>query len=110
VAALAELCDGDVILYGLQGADGPAQAIAQHLTQGGKAVLANHEGQCFLCTGMPASAPHYLPLNGLAMLCNGEKAPWSTDALLPTIAAAWAMGMSPTLISKGLETFHLQAS
>ncbi len=88
VAALAEHCDGSVLLYGTN-----AQALAAHRAAGGRAV--RHDGRLlWLCEGMAERA---LQLHVSAAL--------PPDVLLPAVAAAWAQGLSPALLAAGIDTF-----
>ncbi|MBS1210357.1 MAG: cphA2 [Proteobacteria bacterium] len=92
VAALAELSDGEVIFYGLSG---DTDVIARHLAQDGRAVYVR-EGAVVLARGtseqvLAARVAH--PANALA-------------AELAAVAAAWALGISPDLISSAIESFE----
>ena len=90
IAALAEHCDGEVVLY----ATG-APALAAHRDSGGRAVLLR-DGRIWLCEGQ-AETP--LPLRSAAQ---------PPAVLLPAVAAAWAFGLAPALIAAGLDTFEAQ--
>ena len=94
IAAMAELCDGEVILYGL---DAALPAVAAHRAAGGRAAFVR-DGHLMLATGAdehdigllraPAAASAAAPLAVLAGVC-----------------AAWGLGLAPELISTGLHTF-----
>jgi cyanophycin synthetase len=93
---MAELCDGDVIFYSQ---DPSLPAIADHRANGGRAVLAQH-GRLVLAEGA-AQIPS-VPLDSPAVkrLCEDYGPPM----LMAAIAAAWALGISPELITAGIET------
>jgi cyanophycin synthetase len=93
IAALAEYCDGSVLLY----ATGAA-ALAAHREAGGRAVL-TRDGRVWLCEG-PAETP--LPMRSTT--------PPALHVLLPAIAAAWAFGLAPALLAAGIDTFDAQTS
>ncbi len=94
IAAMAELCDGEVIFYGL---DAALPALAAHRAAGGRAAFVR-DGHLMLATGAdehdigllraPAAASAAAPLAVLAGVC-----------------AAWGLGLAPELISTGLHTF-----
>jgi len=95
---MAELSDGEVIFYGLDGSDATLQA---HASAGRRAVFL-HQGRVALATGGNLETLDEL----------GEITPWlahiradSADTLLAAIAAAWGMGLSADLITAGIETF-----
>lgn len=93
IAALAEYCDGSVLLY----ATDPA-ALAAHREAGGRALLAR-AGRVLLCEGATETP---LTLRG-----TGRPAP---EVLLPAVAAAWACGLAPALLAAGVDTFDTQTS
>jgi cyanophycin synthetase len=95
VAALARLCDGGVVLYAL---DEQAPPLAAHRAAGARAVFLR-DGDCVLAEG-PAETllPRLAPLSAQA-----ETLP--PEALLPAVAAAWAMGIVADLITAGVQTF-----
>ncbi len=93
VAALAEHCDGAVLLYATD-----AAALAAHRAAGGRAVRHDARG-LWLCDGaseraLLLHAPSALP----------------PQVLLPAVAAAWAHGLSPSLLAAGVETFAAHAA
>jgi len=95
VADLARLCDGSVIFYAL---DESAPAMVAHRARGGRAVFQRGR-DCVL-----AEAAAETLLSGLRPLAaGGETLP--PEALLPAVAAAWAMGVAPDLITAGVQTF-----
>ncbi|WP_159910897.1 cyanophycin synthetase [Pantoea sp. 18069] len=99
VADLAELSDGEVILYTLDAAN-PVVAAHRQDNEGGRAVLVK-DSNVVLATGAQERV-----LGTLAALSlPGGKRP-DTPALLAAIAAAWALDISPDLIGAGIKTFE----
>ena len=102
VAALASLCDGQVILYGKEAA---LPAIESHRAAGGRAVLLQ-QGQLVLAHGSTVT-----PVAGLSYLSARRGKTMRDDKLvcsvLAAVAAAWALQISPDLIAAGLKTFEL---
>ena len=96
IAALAELCDGAVMLYAC---DGTLPAIVAHRAAGGRAVFLG--GGCLVL----ARGSDELVLCPIARLLHrsGLAQP---ERLLAGVAVAWAMDMSPDLIIAGLKTFE----
>ncbi len=99
VAALAPLCDGEVIFYA---ADPEAQPLAAHLQAKGRVVRLN--GRSAELLDGPAAAAQVVDLVRWAW------APSRVEAVLAAIATAWALGISPALIRAGLETFPVDLS
>ncbi len=103
VAALAELCDGESILYAV---DPQCEALSVHRgagARGGRAVFVR-DGRVVLATG--SAETRLAPLQRLAQGRSGPTgAPIDTEVLLAAIAAAWAMDVPPDLIVAGIETF-----
>src|SRR5471030_543441 len=89
VVAMAELCDGEVIFYGV---DEQLAAVAAHRAAGQRVVF-----QRASCIVMAAGADDVatLPLSALV----------PPEAVLAAIAAAWALGLTAELIGAGLRTF-----
>ena len=99
VAELAELCDGEVILYTLD-ADNAAVAAHRQAQENGRAVLVKGHN-VVLATG--AQERVLGTLDTLAL--PGGRRP-DTPALLAAIATAWALDISPDLIGAGIKTFE----
>ncbi|WP_081987072.1 cyanophycin synthetase [Methylotenera sp. G11] len=93
---MAELCDGEVIFFAK---NSELPIIKDHLKQGGRAVLQKGSGLvltsslCKILLTNPAAKP---------------VAADSVEPLLAAVAAAWALGISPDLISAGVKTFTLE--
>jgi cyanophycin synthetase len=101
VAELATLCDGEVIFY----ADDPdIPSIATHRAGGGRAVFVRG-GQVVLASG--AAETRLARLDRLTHR-DGHGAPSDTlrPGVLPAVASAWALNISPDLIAVGIETFE----
>jgi cyanophycin synthetase len=99
VAALAPLCDGDVVLYAQ---DASLPAIAEHrASNNGRAVIVKN-GRVVLATG---AAEHVLGTLGELTFGRNAVVP-DTDALLAAIGAAWALDIAPDLIGAGIKTFE----
>ncbi|MFM6986580.1 MAG: cyanophycin synthetase [Hydrogenophaga sp.] len=107
VAALADLCDGEVLFYGQLGADGPSAVVAGHLARGGRAALGDAQGRVHLRRGPHEAVHPPIDLNGL--LARQAQA-GQAEALLASIATAWALGLAPELIAAGLDTLTLHAA
>jgi len=90
VVEMAELCDGDVIFYGV---DPQLQAIEAH-RQEGKRVVFQRADRIVMAHGEEEVAT--LPLSPLV----------PPEAVLAAIAAGWALGMKPELIGAGLRNFE----
>ncbi|MBS0309130.1 MAG: cyanophycin synthetase [Proteobacteria bacterium] len=95
VVAMAELCDGSVLFYALAE---NTPALAAHRQQGGRVVFRRDDEVVLVQAGKESS----LPLPAFAVAEDRE-------SLLAAIAAAWAVGIDPQLISAGLRTFEPQS-
>ncbi|AWI52877.1 cyanophycin synthetase [Aquabacterium olei] len=99
---MAELCDGEVILYDV---DHASPVLAAHRAKGGRTVAVEghhlvlaHNGQMAVrCADLDSAAARRLVAAGES----GVGVSW----LLAAVSAAWALGISPELISAGIETF-----
>jgi cyanophycin synthetase len=94
---MAELCDGEVVFYALDSA-----ALAAHREKGGRAVFLQG-GAAVLAQGASETSG----ANIEALMKRFAAAGQATDAatLLAAVATAWALNISPELISAGLDTF-----
>jgi cyanophycin synthetase len=105
VADLARLCDGGVIFYGLSDT---LPALVDHRAQGGRVVF-QRDHHVVLATGHDE-----LLLPELAQRASGksnaETPPVPAEALLASVATAWALGMAPDLIVAGIDTFRANTS
>ncbi|MBB4845886.1 cyanophycin synthetase [Paucibacter oligotrophus] len=106
---MAELSDGEVILYG---ADGDAPALAEHRAKGGRAVFLRG-GAAVLAQGSSETSGANVEalLRRFAASSAATSAEIDASVALAAVATAWAMNIPPELISAGLDTFvpELQA-
>ncbi len=106
VLEMAELCDGEVILYDI---DHQSPALVAHRAKGGRTVsvdghhvLLTHNGQVPLrCADLNSAAARRMTAGITDQPVPGS----SVRCLLAAAGVAWALGISPELISAGLETF-----
>ncbi|MEY4757459.1 MAG: cyanophycin synthetase [Pseudomonadota bacterium] len=96
VAGMAELCDGDCILYAC---DESLETIRQQREQGGRAVFTRGLNVVL------AQGKQETVLTEPA--CPATPTPLATPSMLAGTAAAWAMGIAPALISAGIRTFDV---
>lgn len=99
LAEMAELCDGEVIFFA-QDADLPV--IAAHIKENGQAVLVVDDRIVLAMGNAKIVLTKLSAIPFLQAQCHGEK----LDHVLAAIAAAWALGLTPTLIRAGIETFQ----
>jgi cyanophycin synthetase len=94
IADMAELCDGQVVLYAL---DAGNPAVVAHLAAGGRAAFVT-DRTIMLASGATRTPVGHLPeaLDGHAM---------DDEATLAAVAAAWACGVDPDVIVTGVATF-----
>ena len=102
IVEMAGLCDGEVIFYA---ADASLAAFNAHLATGGRAVFVR-QGQVVLASG---TTEVFLPGLDKLVTWQNRPAPTSQDSLLAAIAAAWALGITLSLISAGIEAFESSA-
>jgi cyanophycin synthetase len=96
VVEMAELCDGEVIFYGLEAA---LPAIAKQRSDGKRAVFLR-DGNIVLAEGSHDVAQ--LPLSSLKPAKAAQP-----ESVMAAVAAAWALNLAPELIAAGLRTFEL---
>ncbi|MFG6448850.1 cyanophycin synthetase [Roseateles sp. BYS180W] len=96
---MAELCDGEVLFYAL---DPAHPTLAQHRAQGGRAVFLR-DGNAVLAQGSQESSSAHV--QALQQRFAQAHQSVSASAVLAAVAAAWALGISPELITAGLDTF-----
>ncbi len=107
VAEMASLCDGEVIFYAADADPAAAQRIAAHRSGGGRAVLLR-AGRLVLATGAQE-----IMLADRSMFRRSSRvgsSALSDECLVAAAAAAWALGISPDLITAGIETFDADPS
>jgi cyanophycin synthetase len=94
IVEMAELCDGEVVLYAL---DGDLAAIAAHRAQGGRAAFARGRAIVF------AQGPAETAIEDLLEATANHA---ETDAAtLAAVAAVWSRGFELDLIVTGIATF-----
>jgi len=102
---MAELCDGEVVLYALDAAE---PALAAHRATGGRAVFLQG-GAAVLAQGQSetvgANVDALLKRFGKARPETAHHAEADAATLLAAVATAWALNISPELISAGMDTF-----
>ena len=99
VIELADLCDGEVILYA------PEQSnphITQHLAKQGRAVYFS-QGQVMMSRGDRAHALLQLDFPAIAKLLKDGSL--SLHNILAAVSVAWALDLSPDLIRAGLKNY-----
>ncbi len=96
---MAELSDGEVVLYAR---DEASEALQAHRAKGGRAVFLQG-GTAVLAQG----ASETVGANIAQLVQRFAKAGQASDeaTLLAAVATAWALNISPELISAGLDTF-----
>jgi cyanophycin synthetase len=102
VAAMAELCDGEAILYAV---DSQRDTVVKHRgtgARGGRAVFVR-DGRVVLATG--SAETRLAPVLRMALARGASQNPIDTEVLLAAIAAAWALDVPPDLMIAGIETF-----
>jgi cyanophycin synthetase len=105
VAALASLCDGEVVFYAAH-ADSETDATERlrlHRVAGGRAVFLR-QGRVVLATG---AQELLLPDLGQRRR-RGALPGLPPETLLAAVAAAWALDISPDLVAAGIETFDAE--
>ncbi len=125
IADMATLCDGAVLLYAR---DGNNDALVAHRADGGRTVFVRGGWAVLDAAGVEQRCAHVAYASrrfadacatGRAESAAGTgtdiDADTDTDAqlievLLAAVATAWALGVSPELISAGIETFVLKPS
>lgn len=98
VAEMAAACDGETIYFS-RSACGPV--MAAHLASGGRGVTAD-DGTIWLHSGGEPSALIELERVGFTA---GGAIGFQVENALAASAAAWAAGLNPALIARGLSTF-----
>lgn len=99
LAEMAELCDGEVIFFAQ---DAALPVIVAHINENGQAVLVVDDRIVLAMGNAKIVLTKLSAIPFLQAQCHGEK----LDHVLAAIAAAWALGLSPTLIRAGIETFQ----
>lgn len=101
VADLAELCDGEVILFA---ADPACPALAAHLAAGKRGVFVR-DGRITVATG--DSEAWLLCRLGDVPAIGKQKDPATIANVLAAVAAGWALGITFDAIGTGIKTYGL---
>ena len=96
VAEMAELCDGEVIFFGI---DAGLPLIVEHRRKGGRALVVR-EGRIVL-----AAASLEAPLIDLADIPLLKESAAHQTGVLAALATGWAIGLVPDLLRAGIETY-----
>ncbi|MBQ0944586.1 cyanophycin synthetase [Ideonella sp. 4Y16] len=107
IAGMAELCDGEVLMYAVDGPEGLPAALTEHLAGGGRAAVLQ-AGRVTLRS--PQGDLNGPDLHGVLGRKGRGGDAGLAEALLAAVAAAWGYGITPELIAAGLETFELNAA
>ena len=100
VLKMAELCDGSVILFGV---DPELPAITEHREQGGRTVFVRY-GRLVMATGRDEAT--LVEVAAIPFLNTGVAA-FQVENVLAAVGVAWALGLSQELIRTGIETFKV---
>jgi cyanophycin synthetase len=96
---MAELSDGELLFYALAGDNA---ALAAHRGKGGRAVFLQG-GAAVLAQGSAETSGANVDSLQARFAAAGQ--PLAAESALAAVATAWALGISPELISAGLDTF-----
>jgi cyanophycin synthetase len=102
VADLAELCDGEVILFA---ANSACPAMAAHLAAGKRGVFVR-EGRITVATGNDEA--WLLCRLGDVPVIGKQKDPATIANVLAAVAAGWALGITFDAIGTGIKTYGLE--
>ncbi|AJC16896.1 cyanophycin synthetase [Pandoraea sputorum] len=100
VVEMAELCDGDVIFFGL---DEQLPAIVTHRAAGKRAVFVR-DGQVILATGEEETA---IGATANMPLTYAGRVAFQVENVLAAVAAAWSMGVGLDVLRTGVTTFDV---
>jgi cyanophycin synthetase len=103
VAEMAAACDGEVVYFSR---NAKSHVMAAHLAAGGRGVTAG-EGSIWLHTD--GQRERLIELERVAFTAGGAIG-FQVENALAASAAAWAAGLNPALIARGLSTFVTEAS
>ena len=104
ITALAELCDGEVIFYAHSLSN---EVLKEHLAKGKRGVYCK-DGHLVMARGDQETLLFPIDFKPIARLIRDEGLEMST--LLASVAAGWALDISPLLIRAGLKNFGQQDS
>jgi len=95
VEELAKLCEGDVMLFGL---DSQLPAMAKHLAAGKRAVVVDNGWICLV------HGNDRIPVIQADAVVQDACVPCSLELTLAAVGAGWAVGLTPEALKAGLET------
>ncbi|MFB0937176.1 MAG: cyanophycin synthetase [Propionivibrio sp.] len=98
---MADLCDGEVILFAY---DPSLPVITEHLEHGKRAVIVRY-GQIMLASSEGEIS--LAKLKDIPLTDGGKNVP-QTENVLAAVGAAWALGISPDVMRTGIETFFIE--
>lgn len=107
VTEMAELCDGEVILFAQDAASG---VIAVHVKNGGRAVVMNDGRITLVFADQQVLLTKLTALPFLQMTQDNIQKNIEITALLAAVGVAWALDISTEIISAGIETFEVKAT
>ncbi len=99
VAEMAELCDGEVIFFGVSP---EIDTIAEYRKEGGRAVIVR-DGLVVLATGKEEAA--LLELSALP-IADLDARPYVVENILAAVGAGWALGIGADVIRAAVETYE----
>jgi len=102
---MAELCDGEVILFAQ---DAKLAVVEAHLQQGGRAVVLSNGRLALVYAGHEVLLTKLTALPFLKAAGDDIQKNQQVIALLAAVGAAWALGISSELINAGIETFEVK--
>jgi cyanophycin synthetase len=103
VAEMAAACDGEVVYFSRSAT---SHVMAAHLAAGGRGVTVD-DGAIWLHTG--GERAQLIELERVEFTAGGLLG-FQVENALAASAAAWAAGLNPALIARGLSTFVTEAS
>jgi cyanophycin synthetase len=101
VVQMAQYCDGEVIFFTR---DEPLPAVVEHMKNGGRAVLVKDDSIVLV---RDASEVVLLKLASVSMQ-DADYGPSQLDNVLAAVSAAWALGLSTSLIRAGIASFEVE--
>ncbi len=101
VAAMAELCDGEVIFFS---ADAALPLIVEHRRKGGRAVVIRDQNIVLAAASLEA------PLSGLAAIPLLRESTEHLAGILAALGAGWALGLTPELLRASIETYRIDTA
>jgi len=102
VAEMAAACDGAVVYFSRRAR---SPVMAAHLAAGGRGVTVEDGAVCLHTDGQRSSL---IELERLGFTAGGA-IDFQVENALAATAAAWAAGLNPALIARGLSTFETDA-